>query len=172
MTYRLAVISDVHADVHALQDALRHIDAKGCDAIVCAGDCVDYGLFANETLALLARRAIPTVRGNHDRWALDGDYRSEACLDLVQGRPWCLFRSDGSGRGASSTTERGSRCTTLVRDRTWTASFRPSAPRHPLELSADRPHLDASALLGKADILIVGHTHLAVSRSASATGSS
>ena len=75
MTYRLGVVSDVHGDVHALVDALRVIDAMGCDAIVCAGDCVDYGLFVEETLALLARRAIPTVRGNHDRWALDGDYR-------------------------------------------------------------------------------------------------
>ncbi len=34
MAYQLAILSDVHADVHALNDALRHIDALGCDAIV------------------------------------------------------------------------------------------------------------------------------------------
>ncbi len=79
---RLAIITDVHADVHALVDALHHIDAMGCDAIVCAGDCVDYGLFPNETLALLAERKIATVRGNHDRWAFDRDCRSGSAPDL------------------------------------------------------------------------------------------
>jgi predicted phosphodiesterase len=43
---KLAVISDVHADVHALQDALVQIERLGCDAIVCAGDTVDYGFYA------------------------------------------------------------------------------------------------------------------------------
>ena len=38
--YRLAIISDVHADVHALTDALAAIDRLACDAIVCAGDVV------------------------------------------------------------------------------------------------------------------------------------
>ncbi len=65
---RLGFITDVHADVHALQDALRELDRLGCDPIVCGGDVVDYGLFPEETLALLRRRKIPCVRGNHDRW--------------------------------------------------------------------------------------------------------
>src|SRR5580658_692973 len=42
---RLAIVSDVHADVHALRDALAQIERLGCDAVVCAGDLVDYGLF-------------------------------------------------------------------------------------------------------------------------------
>lgn len=67
---RLAIISDVHADVHALRDALAIIDGLACDAIVCAGDVIDFGLFPVETIALLAERKIPTVRGNHDSWAL------------------------------------------------------------------------------------------------------
>jgi hypothetical protein len=43
---RLGVIADVHADVHALRDALGQMDRLACDAIVCAGDLVDYGLYA------------------------------------------------------------------------------------------------------------------------------
>jgi putative phosphoesterase len=69
VTYRLAIISDVHADLHALQDALAHIERIACDEIVCAGDIVDFGLFPEETLALLMARDIPCIRGNHDRWA-------------------------------------------------------------------------------------------------------
>jgi len=49
--YRLAILSDVHADVHALTDALATIGRMGCDAIVCAGDVLDYGLFPDETIA-------------------------------------------------------------------------------------------------------------------------
>ena len=67
---RLAVITDVHADVHALRDALAQIDTLGVDEILCCGDLVDYGLFPEETLALLRERGVPCIRGNHDRWAL------------------------------------------------------------------------------------------------------
>ena len=157
MTFRLAVVSDVHADLYALRDALRQIDAMGCDAIVCAGDCVDYGVFADETLDLLAQRAIPTVRGNHDRWALDGDYRSGGGSDLSRAsrrflrttvRSW-TFEHDGTRVEVHHGSPRGD----------MDGIVPPNAPRHPLELDVPRPDLNASALLGKADILIVGHSH-------------
>jgi putative phosphoesterase len=67
---KLAVITDVHADVHALRDALKQIDSLGCDRVVCCGDVVDYGLFPEETIALLRERKVMTIRGNHDRWAV------------------------------------------------------------------------------------------------------
>lgn len=67
---RLAYFTDVHADVHTLRAALRQIDGLSCDRIVCGGDLVDYGLFPEETIALLRERGVPCVRGNHDRWAL------------------------------------------------------------------------------------------------------
>jgi putative phosphoesterase len=67
---RVAIISDVHADVHALQDFFVQIEALGCERIVCAGDLVDYGLFPEQTIALMRDRAVPCVRGNHDRWAV------------------------------------------------------------------------------------------------------
>jgi putative phosphoesterase len=159
MTYRLAVVSDVHGDVHALVDALRVIDAMGCDAIVCAGDTVDYGLFPNETLALLAERAIPTVRGNHDRWAFDRDYRSGSASDL----------SRTSRRFLRATLSSWSFEYDGTRVEVWHArpgsdmdGIRPvELPRHPPELDVPRPELNASALLRGADVLIVGHTHQA-----------
>jgi predicted phosphodiesterase len=66
---KLAIISDVHGDVHALRDALAQIDRLDCDQIVCGGDLVDWGLFPAETIELLRERKIPCIRGNHDRWA-------------------------------------------------------------------------------------------------------
>jgi predicted phosphodiesterase len=64
---RLAIVTDVHADVHALRDALAQIDKLGVDQILCCGDLVDYGLFPDETLTLVRERRIVTIRGNHDR---------------------------------------------------------------------------------------------------------
>lgn len=67
---RIAFITDVHADVHALREALVQIERLECDQIICAGDLIDYGIFPEETIALLREHKIPCIRGNHDRWAI------------------------------------------------------------------------------------------------------
>lgn len=69
---KLGVLSDVHSDLQALEDAFRQFDRMGCERVVCAGDIVDYGLFPDETIALLQKRGVPCIRGNHDRWATQG----------------------------------------------------------------------------------------------------
>jgi predicted phosphodiesterase len=67
---RIAIITDVHADLIALRDALEQIDRLGCEMIVCCGDLIDYGLFPEETITLIRERKILCIRGNHDRWAV------------------------------------------------------------------------------------------------------
>jgi predicted phosphodiesterase len=64
---RLAVISDIHGNLLALETVLRDIDLRAADAIVNLGDCVTSPLWPRETLELLDTRGMPTVRGNHDR---------------------------------------------------------------------------------------------------------
>jgi predicted phosphodiesterase len=89
MATKLATFSDVHGDLQALQDALREARRLGCTRFVCAGDVVDTGLFHDETVALLRTEKIPTVRGNHDRWAVEGGSREagpSACADLLSPR--------------------------------------------------------------------------------------
>lgn len=65
---RLAVISDIHANLPALEAVLSDIATRSPDAIVNLGDCVAGPLWPRETWDLLTARAIPTVRGNHDRY--------------------------------------------------------------------------------------------------------
>ena len=43
----------------------------GADQIVCAGDLAGYGPFPDRVVAFLNEHEIPSVRGNHDRWALE-----------------------------------------------------------------------------------------------------
>jgi predicted phosphodiesterase len=68
---RLAVISDIHANLAALEEVLDDIDTRGVDSTINLGDCVSGPLWPQETMELLTARGIPTVRGNHDRFLLD-----------------------------------------------------------------------------------------------------
>jgi putative phosphoesterase len=64
---KLAVISDIHANRHALEAVLADVDACRPDQVVCLGDLVGYGAFPNEVVDLIGMRAIPTVMGNYDQ---------------------------------------------------------------------------------------------------------
>lgn len=63
---KLALISDIHANLPALEAVLRHLDAQSPDAIFCLGDLVGYGPQPNEVVDLVRARNIPCVEGNHD----------------------------------------------------------------------------------------------------------
>lgn len=58
---RILIISDVHADLEALQA----LDER-YDRLICLGDLVDYGPSPREALQFLRERASYVVRGNHD----------------------------------------------------------------------------------------------------------
>src|SRR5687768_13093073 len=66
MPTRIAVISDIHANLHALEAVLAAIDADGVDEIWCLGDIVGYGPRPNECTALVRERAAVCLAGNHD----------------------------------------------------------------------------------------------------------
>lgn len=68
---RLAVISDIHGNLLALERVLVDIKTRGVDATVNLGDLGAGPLWPRETVALLQSLALPTVRGNHDRWMGD-----------------------------------------------------------------------------------------------------
>ena len=63
---RVAVLSDVHANLHALEAVLAEIDAGGFDELWCLGDVVGYGPHPNECAALVRERATVCLAGNHD----------------------------------------------------------------------------------------------------------
>lgn len=63
---RFAVISDLHANLEALNAVLAKIDSIGVDQIVCLGDVVGYNARPNECVAIMRERQILTICGNHD----------------------------------------------------------------------------------------------------------
>src|SRR5271165_2698190 len=68
---KLGLISDIHGDPVALQLAWSHLTVMGADQIVCAGDLVGYGPFPDRVVAFMREHEIRSVRGNHDRWAVE-----------------------------------------------------------------------------------------------------
>ncbi len=63
---RLAVLSDIHANLEALQVAVAEADVRGADAIVCLGDVVGYGPDPGPCVDVVRERCTATVMGNHD----------------------------------------------------------------------------------------------------------
>ena len=66
LSTRVAVISDVHANRHALEAVLDAIVAERPDELWCLGDLVGYGPQPNECCSAVAARADLCLAGNHD----------------------------------------------------------------------------------------------------------
>jgi predicted phosphodiesterase len=66
LSTRVAVISDVHGNLHALEAVLAAIERERPDAVWFLGDAVGYGPRPNECCAALASRADVGLCGNHD----------------------------------------------------------------------------------------------------------
>jgi putative phosphoesterase len=63
---RIAILSDIHSNLHALEAVLADVARLKPDQILCLGDLVDYGAYPNEVIELIRERNIPTVMGNCD----------------------------------------------------------------------------------------------------------
>jgi predicted phosphodiesterase len=76
---RYALISDIHANLPALEAVLDDIDARSdTDAVYHLGDLVGYAPWPNEVVALLRERGIAGVAGNYDS-TVATDYKHCGC---------------------------------------------------------------------------------------------
>lgn len=62
----LAFISDIHANLPALEATLGGIDSQHVDGIYCLGDLVNQNVWNNEVVEIIRARGIRSVKGNHD----------------------------------------------------------------------------------------------------------
>jgi putative phosphoesterase len=79
----VAVITDIHGNLDALEAVLAHIDALGVDAVYCGGDLVGYGPNPNQVCALIQERGIQTIYGNYD-YAIGRDLDDCGCAYVTQ----------------------------------------------------------------------------------------
>jgi predicted phosphodiesterase len=75
---RCALISDIHANLPALEAVIRDVDARSVDSTYHLGDLVGYAPWPNETVALLCKRQIEGIAGNYDS-TVGTDYKHCGC---------------------------------------------------------------------------------------------
>ena len=104
---KLAIVSDIHANIWALEAVLADIGKQGADLVVNAGDILSGPLEPSATADLLMSLQLPTIRGNHERQLLDCEQRpghpsdqfafehtTQAQRDWIRGLPATLAISD------------------------------------------------------------------------------
>jgi diadenosine tetraphosphatase ApaH/serine/threonine PP2A family protein phosphatase len=152
---RVAVLSDVHSNLHALEAVLAEVDAGRFDAIWFLGDLVGYGPRPNECAALLRDRAAICLAGNHD-------------LVVLGKIPIAAFA--GEAAAAAEWTQ------TVLEEpaRSFLAALEPRAAAPGAELFHGSPRdpvwdyvlseaaARASFALTEAPLVLVGHSHVAL----------
>ena len=62
----IAIISDLHSNIEALETALTDIESLGVETVVCLGDVIGYGASPREVINLVRERCKVCLQGNHD----------------------------------------------------------------------------------------------------------
>lgn len=63
---KIALFSDIHANLPALEAFFKDVETRNTDAIYCLGDLVGYNIWPNEVIEEIRKRGIPTITGNYD----------------------------------------------------------------------------------------------------------
>ncbi|WP_221392134.1 metallophosphoesterase [Dyadobacter sp. NIV53] len=63
---RIALLSDIHANLPAFEAVLEDLEKQKPDAVYCLGDLVGYNVWPNQVIGLIRKHGIATIAGNHD----------------------------------------------------------------------------------------------------------
>jgi putative phosphoesterase len=162
---KIAIISDIHGNLQALDAVLADIDDQQVDTVYCPGDLVGYGAAPNEVIQKIRARGLPTIMGNYD----DGvGFERDDC--------GCAYREE-------SERERGDRSLAWTKAHVWNENklylqslvpeirFEADSKRvllvhgSPRKMNEyvfeDRPlsSFQRLAASSDADVIVFGHTH-------------
>jgi predicted phosphodiesterase len=150
---RVAVISDIHANLHALEAVTEAVDREAPDAIWCLGDLVGYGPQPNACCHWAAERTQLCLAGNHDLGVLGTVDLADFSPDAEAAATWTRTVLDDAARtylsDLPSSTERDG------------VGLFHASPRDPvweyvLTWEAARDAIRDSGT----DLTIVGHSHV------------
>jgi diadenosine tetraphosphatase ApaH/serine/threonine PP2A family protein phosphatase len=154
---RVAVISDVHANLYALEAVLMEIDRKPPEEIWCLGDTVGYGPRPNECCALVQARCDLVLAGNHDLIALGSgevdveDFNPEAGAASL----WTREQLSGESRRFLESLEPTAEVEGV--------QLFHGSPRDPVwDYVLDEFAALYSFALTRAPLVLVGHSHVAI----------
>jgi putative phosphoesterase len=165
MSGRVAIVTDVHANLPALEAVFARIDELKIEQVYCGGDLVGYGPSPNEVCDLVVERRIPTIYGNYD-YAIGRDLEDCGCAyhdphERAIGQlsvDWTLANTNASSKAYLRSLpfdvrfELAGKRVRLVH----------GSPRKVNEyLFEDKPArtFERVAALADCDVLVFGHTH-------------
>jgi len=156
---RIAIISDIHSNLEALEAVLKHIRLQRIKVVWVAGDIVGYGANPNEVIHLLQKEKVLMIAGDHDKYVLTlkdlnwfNEYARQA---LIYTNRVLTKENKAFLKTLKETYEEA------IDDRKIFMVH--GSPNDHLKeyVYAKTPDVNLLAMLNKAkaDILIVGHTH-------------
>jgi len=162
---RLAIFSDIHGNLQALDAVLADMHAQKPGAIYCLGDLVGYGANPNEVTERIRREGVATVMGNYDEGVgFDRDecgcaYREEA--ERARGQrslEWTRARTTPDNKAFLRALESEIR---FGVDSTRILLVHGSPRKINEYLFEDRPlsSFQRLAASSNADLIVFGHTH-------------
>lgn len=96
---RMAVFSDIHGNLEAMEAFLDHVMQQRIDRFICLGDLVGYGASPGECIHLVKRLPnIVTILGNHDAavlWEESPYIMNDAAKEAVL---WTMDKIDESDK--------------------------------------------------------------------------
>ena len=162
---RIAIFSDIHGNLQALNATLADIAAQKPDTIYCLGDLVGYGAAPNEVTERIRREGFPTVMGNYDDGV--GFERDECGCAYREEAERLLGDRSLAWTRAQTTSENKAYLRTLEKEIRFAADGKRillvhGSPRKMNEyLFEDRAisSFQRLAASSNADIIVFGHTH-------------
>lgn len=96
---RLAILSDIHSNLPALEAVLADIDRASPEELWCLGDVVGYGADPNDCAALVAERCAACLAGNHDLGVLGAIDITSFSPAAAEAAEWTRERLGAEARG-------------------------------------------------------------------------
>lgn len=151
----MALISDIHGNLHALESVLRSVDAEAPDELWCLGDLVGYGPQPNRCCELVAGRADVCLIGNHDLGVLGRIDLEDFSPDAAASARWTAEVLEDEPRrfleslSPSAVLDRAELFHASPRDPVWEYVLAPEVAYLSLE-ATEKP------------LVLVGHSHIAL----------
>jgi putative phosphoesterase len=85
---KIAIISDIHANIEALNEVKKDIEKENVDEVICLGDIVGYGPDPDRAIEVIKDFANYIIRGNHDEGLVDESITFDFNIYAIEALKW------------------------------------------------------------------------------------
>ncbi len=165
MATTFALISDLHANLLALETVLDDVTRRGIEEVFCLGDVVTLGPKPLEVLRRIEELGCRCIMGNHDDFMLDPEliHRYTEAPAVVDAVTWCR---EHLGQRELDFIKGFARSIPLQREGVDILLYHgsPSSNMQELLATTEVDELDNALATTEAQICAGGHTHLQMMR--------